>query len=233
MEKPNPATPAQAATPGNGEQVKPTPSVAPTSPVTPAAGGQPDEEKVTISLKEFRDLQRDHARVLSFDKRRQFAASKNNANPQPTNNGGGDPELIETIAQKDLALQEANTRALRAEVKAGVESILAKPEYSKLPDSTKELIRKNPAMLSEADNVEEALLDIEEFVREESAKISSVPSGQVPSRGSSDHETPPVINAGAPAPSAAAGLEDVSNLTGVERSRAVLRNSLKKQRGVK
>lgn len=232
MENPNPATPAQAAIPGNGEQVKPNSSVAPTSPAIPATGGQPDEEKVTIPLKEFRVLQRDHARVLSFEKRKDFAA-RQNTNTQSANNGGGDPELVKALAQKDLDLQQANARTLRAEVKAGIESILNKPEYSNLPSIAKELIRKNPAMLSEADNVEEALLDIEDFVREESAKISNPPGGQVPSRGPVGHETPPAVTAGAPAPSAASSLEDVSNLTGPARSRAILRNNLKQARGVK
>lgn len=241
MSQNNPATPAQAATPGSGEQqVPPNSSAAPQTPPAGGQGGQP-EEKVTIPLKEYRDLQRDHARVLSFDKRKQFSSSRNNpaSNNQPGNGaeGNNDPELVEQVRVNQERADTAEKRALQAEVKSGVRDILAKPEYANLPESTKNLILKNPAMLSEADNVEEALLDIEDFVRE------NIPAGtqnqnQSGQGGASrptppGHEAPPTVTTGAPAPVNAEGLEDVSKLTGVARSRAVLRNSMKKARGVK
>ncbi len=238
MSQTNPATPAQAANPGSGEQVQPQSSAAPQAPSTQQGqGGQP-EEKVSISLKEYRDLQRDHARVLSFDKRKDFVKKNPSGNP-PGNGAAGndDPELVEQVRVNQERAETAEKRAMQAEVKSGVRDILAKSEYANLPESTKNLILKNPAMLSEADNVEEALLDIEDFVRENTpaGSSNSNQSGQgAASRPNpTGHEAPPTVSPGAPAPVNAEGLEDISKLSGVARSRAVLRNSLKKARGVK
>ena len=116
---------------------------------------------------------------------------------------------------------------------------MEKEEFKVLPESTKALILKNPHMLSQADNVEEALLDIEDFVRDQVAGLKVPNSSPNPGQGGSraanpsGHETPSSVSAGAPAPASAIELEDVSNLSGVARSRAVLRNSMKKARGVK
>lgn len=90
-------------------------------------------------------------------------------------------------------------------------------------------------MLSDADNVEEALLDIEDFVREEVAMILKPDnSGGQGGTGSqpnqpTGHEAPPVITPGQSAPVDARNLEDVSKLTGPARSRAILRNSMKQK----
>jgi hypothetical protein len=89
-------------------------------------------------------------------------------------------------------------------------------------------------MLSKADNLDEALLDIEDFLRENVIGIDSVP---IPMPGQQNagqkNETPPVINSGAPAPSDSAGLEDVSKLSGTARSQAMIRNKMREARGVK
>ena len=242
MAEQNPAIPAQsAANPGSSPQVPPS-SAAPQTPTNNGGQGGAPEEKVTISLKEFRDLQRDHARVLSFDKRRGFNASRNNPAPQPGNGASGgqdDPEIVEQLRVTQERADAAERRAMQSEVRDGVRTILGKPEYANLPSSTKELILKNPSMLSEADSVEEALLDIEDFVREQAAAVVTPNSQPNSGQGGSSqanppgHEAPPVVSAGAPAPVNAENLEDVSNLRGPARSQAILRNSIKKARGVK
>ena len=232
MEKPT--TLPQSGTPlGDVPQGSGTPS-----PVTPPAttqgqGGQA-EGTVTISTKEFAELQRAKARSLSFDKRAEFR--KKNPPSRTANGEGsqGDPELVEQFRQEQEARADSDRRAYRAEVTLKVRDLLDKEEFKNLPASTRALIIKNPAMLSEADNVDEALLDIEDFVREQVAGLS-IPvvqnSGQggVRTANPAGHETPPAISAGAPTPPSAIEEEDISKLSGVARSRAVLRNAMKKK----
>ena len=90
--------------------------------------------------------------------------------------------------------------------------------------------------MSDADNVEEILLDIEDFVREEVGKLSATSQPLNSGEGKNEpvgHETPPAIQSGIPAPAPAQNLEETENLHGTDLSRAVLRNSIKKMRGVK
>ncbi len=237
MTNPNPATPAQAATPGNVPQGSGTPSPETPAAVTPTGQGNQVDGTVTISTKEYAELQRAKARTLSFEKRAAF--QKRNPAPSPAANGDGgdDPELVAQVQREQEARADADKRAYRAEVTLKVRDLLDKEEFKNLPASTRSLILKNPSMLSGADNVDEALLDIEDFVREQVAGLT--PSSQpVPGSGGNSpsapgRETPPAVSAGAPAPASAVELEDASKLTGVARSRAILRNSLKKARGVK
>ena len=234
----NPATPAQAANPGGNEQGAGTPPANSSTP--PQEGAQGNQQgAVTISAEEYRILTRDHARQQAFEKRKGFTRSRNNpSTPPATGAAGDDPELVEALHREQDARIEAERKALKAEVSVGVGSILAKSEYAKLPQSTKNLILKNPHMLSEADNVEDALLDIEDFVREEVAGLSAPGNSGNQAGGNSQpnqpvgHETPPTVGAGNPAPVNSGVLEDTSKLTGVARSRAILRNALK-QKGFK
>lgn len=225
----NPATPpAQAgATPGSDANVITPPSTT-TPPVVP-------EGKVTISTKEYADLQRAKARTLSFEKR---LALKNNSSIPLTNPDGSpmDDASIQRIATAVNAQQAAEKRALQAEVRGKVRDLLEKDEFRVLPRSTKDLILKNPAMLSEADTLDEAMLDIEDFVRESVAsmetpiQVGGTPAPKTP-ENPSGHETPPASGS-APAPTHAVQLEDVSNLKGPARSQAIIRNALKKRDGV-
>ena len=236
MEKPNPATPAQAATPGNVPQGSGTPSPVTPAAVTPTGQGNQAEGTVTIPTKEYAQLQRDHARVVGFEKRASFARSRP-ASANPNGEGSDDPEVLERLRTEQEARAESDRRAYRAEVTLKVRDLLEKDDFKNLPASTKALILKNPAMLSEADNVDEALLDIEDFVREQVAGMAipvqgTQPSGQGggtrPSASPTGHDTPPVVGGGSPAPVTGVEMEDVSKLTGPARSRAILRNSLKK-----
>lgn len=231
MENQNPVTPPQGATPGNVAQ---NGNQLPVTPPTPPGSGENQEGKVTITTKEYRDLQRAKARTLSFDKR---TSLRNRTEYQPANpDGSNDPAIVEQLNQAQIGRQEAERRALQAEVRGKVRDLLEKEEFKALPKSTKDLILKNPAMLTEADNLEEALLDIEDFVREKVLEID-VPAnnnqpGQ-PAQQPKGHEAPPVINSGSPAPADAAGLEDVSKLSGPARSQAAIRNAIKKAKGVR
>ena len=71
------ATPAQsAATPaGSNESIQPqSPAGSPQATPQGQPSGDPSEGKVTISTKEYAELQRAKARTLSFEKRKQFMA---------------------------------------------------------------------------------------------------------------------------------------------------------------
>ena len=228
-----------------GEVRSPLGSVTPDAGATPAASSTPakpegsgDQQgvKVTITAEEYRNLKRHEARSLAFDKRKQFALSRINPPPksQIPNDENADPEIVERLRIEQDARIEAERKVLRAEVTNKVRELLDRDEFKTLPWSTKALILKNPHMLSEADNVDEALLDIEDFVREQVAAESALPNLNIIKGGANPpgHETPPNINAAVPAPENAEGLEDISKLTGASRSQAVLRNAMRKKRGV-
>jgi hypothetical protein len=176
-----------------------------------------------ITTKEYGELQRAKARTLAFDRRKNLFERKNNSNGTPN---PGDPSNEDKIRA-----DQAEHRALQLEVKDQVRDILAKPEYAALPQSTRDLILKNPAMLSEADNVEEALLDVEEFVIEQVSKLSSnAPGGGAsPATTVPGHDAPPV-SPNSPAPVKNDDVEDISKLSGPARSRAILRNNIRAKR---
>lgn len=237
METPNPATPAKAATPGNGQPEKTQPSSS-FAPATQNGTQGNAEGKVTISTKEYADLQRAKARSLSFDRRSQFNSSRNNPSTRPASGVAATPEAEAVASAEDRAVQ-AERRALQSEVRDNVRDILAKAEYQNIPASTRDLILKNPQMLSNADNLEEALLDIEDFLIEESGKIEAGgdnitvvnkgPEAAARHGATTSHEVPATSASGAATPSGS-DLEDTSNLTGSARSRAILRNSMKKSK---
>jgi hypothetical protein len=230
MTNQNPATPAQAATPGSVPAVVPNPSV--TTPAPTGEQGTSSEGKVTIDLKEYRDLQRAKARTLSFDKR----ATIRGKTDHPANNPDGtqaDPEIVERLNQESQARQAAERKSLQLEVRSGVRDLLEKDEFKVLPKSTKDLILKNPAMLSEAETLEEAMLDIEDFCRDQVLSLGDIGLPTPPAAQPKGHEAPPAVNAGSPAPANASGLEDVSKLHGTARSTASIRNLIKTARGVK
>jgi RNA polymerase-binding transcription factor DksA len=220
-QKPNAATPAPAATPANVPAVN----------TQPAAAAAPQTEgKVTITTKEYAELQRAKARSLSFDKRVQLNASRNN--PARPANGNTDPAQ-QAVADAEDRASQAERQALQYQVRDSVRDLLAKPEYATLPSSTKDLILKNPAMLSEADNLEEALLDIEDFVIDQIGKIDSgdgipvtVKTGDGTRPAPTSVDTPPTGASGAATPTGNE-IEDTSKLTGPARSRAILRNSIR------
>ena len=217
------ANPPQGAAPeGTNEQISPKPPAE--SSQAPQGQKQEDqsEGKVTISTREYAELQRAKARTLSFEKRKQFLAK------QQASNESGDPVSVE-LAKAEDRVREAEQRAMRAEVGSKVRDILDKEEFKALPRSTRELILKNPALLSTADNVEEALLDIEDFVREQVAgEAAQHQSGQGENKNEpTGHQIPPVVNKGTPAPTNSGVFENIEGLQGTALSRAVLRNKIR------
>ena len=229
MEIPNPATPAKAATPGNGETVVTPPAVTP-APVTQAPGINP-AGTVTISTEEYARLQRGNARALSFGKR---VYSKPSG--QPANIDPNDP-MASALAQATTERDDANRRAMQLEVRGKVRDLLADERFKNIPASTRKLILDTPHMLSTAETLEDAMYDIEDKLIELSgvqdpsnpnpSTLPPNPSSFQPSR-----ETPPIVTPGNPAPIDAGALEATEGLRGSERSMAVLRNTIKKQNGV-
>lgn len=230
MKNENPATPAPAATPGSQEPKVITP---PSTPTTPPTGGQaPEEGKVTLSTKEYSAINRDAARYRSLQRRGELSKNK-----EPSvNNPSGDPDIDKIISDANTRAENAEREALQYRVKSEVRSLLDKEEFKNLPLSTKELILQNPHMLSTADNLEEAMLDIEDFLRETSAKIEhsnpTIPgSGSTPKGNEPEGTTtPPSTGSGGSAPAGNAELEDVSKLSGPSKTQAMIRNSLKKNK---
>ncbi len=218
MATPNPATPAQAVTPGNGETVVTPPAVTP-APVTQAPGINP-AGTVIISTEEYARLQRGNARALSFGKRVYQKPSS-----QPANIDPNDP-TASAIAQANAERDEAVRKAMQSEVRGKVRDLLADDRFKSLPKSTRDLILEKPHMLTEAETLDEALYDIEDKLIEMAGPSNPNPSILPPS-----NETPPIVTPGNPAPIDAGALEATEGLRGSERSMAILRNTIKKQHG--
>lgn len=221
-----PATPSNEAAPGKEEQAT-TPSPA----ATPEKGKEEqktEEGQVTISAKEYRDLQRAKARASAAQKRMDL--SKRSTTPNDDEEGDQGPDRVE-VARLQAELESAERARVAAEVRVGVSDILARDEFKDIPASVKRMIQKNPSafMSTKSNSVEEGLLDIEDYLNEEVAS----PSGneiKVERRveAPSGHETPPNIGGGGAGSGDQSKLEDLNNLSGSERSRAAFRNILKK-----
>lgn len=218
----NPATPGAAgaapAAPGNDARV-----ITPPSTVTPPAVND-SEGKVTISTKEFAQLSRDAARGRSAQRRVDLTKGRP---ASPAINAGGDPDAQAAIDEANRRADKAESDAQKAEVRSKVRDVLDKPEFSKIPASTRDLILRNPGVVTEAEDVEVALLDIEDYLRDTASKIDV--SGIVPAapKDAPGRETPPVITPGAPAPSGAIEAQDPSKLHGHAKTQAIIRNKLK------
>ena len=215
MSEPVPATPAPAAAaPGTTANVITTPSTVPQAV---------PEGKVTIDTKEYAQLQRDAARGRSAQQR---AALGSRTPAAPT----GDANVDQVIQEANARALEAEKRAMQAEIRSEVSVLLEKEEFKALPKIAKDLILKNPSTLSSAATKEEALLDIEDYVREQvglmgtPAATVTQPAGAQAPQGV---ETPPATGSGAPAPASAHEPEDLSKLRGPARSQAAIRNALK------
>jgi len=229
MVTPNPATPAQAASPGSEQPVVTPPAVTP-APATQAPGINP-AGTVTISTEEFAKLQRDAARTRSFVKRVYQKPSLQSTNVDPN-----DPNAS-ALVEAQTAREAAERKALQLEVKGKVRDLLADERFKGIPASTRKLILDAPHMLSNAETLEDAMYDIEDKLIELSGVqdlsnpnpsiIQTNPANPQPV----SRETPPIVTPGNPAPIDAGALENLDGLRGSERSTAALRNAFKKQHG--
>lgn len=228
----NPATPAQAAVPGT----QPDPNQPPTNPPAPPTppGGQ-----VTITNEEYADLQRQKARLTALQRSgsRPRAAARPAAADPTADPDAAVAEEVQRERERSAALTQ---QIFHRDVKDFTRDLLAKPEFASLPESTKRLILRNPASYSEATDLENAKLDIEDFLREEIAAVppgsATPPAGAPPAPRKANeppgHETPPHVSAGSPAAPPSDQLEDLSRLSGPERSKAAFRNAMKKKAGI-
>lgn len=230
----NPATPSdnKETTPGN----------------SPASDGQrpsadsndKSEGTVTITAKEFAQLQRNSARLKGLQKRQVPMFTKRQpAGTKQSDSGYGD-EPSEEYQQAVSRSQELERQLFERDVKDRARELLEQDEFKSLPESTRKLILRNPASLSDSDSVEEMMLDIEDFIREETAALTKPDGIQTDTKPEAaktyspeGHDTPQNVTAGNPATGEAEQLEDTSRLSGTARSRAVFRNIMKKSRGVK
>ncbi len=224
----NPATPAQAATPGITVPGSTNPNSGIPPVVTPPAPAE--KGTVTISTTEYAELQRAKARASSAQRRADLSKRGAQANDQTI-----DPN--DTVAVELARLRSENAdkdrQIMRGEVTRKVSDLLSKPEYADLPETAKRLIIKNPSSLSNAETAEEALLDIEDYLREEMILLGGGNAGNrnaAPAPVAPKAETPPAPGSGAaPAPADAGALEDLTRLPISERPFAAMRNAAKKK----
>lgn len=219
----SPATPAVAtaapAAPGSAPAVITTPPA-----VAPAAS----EGSVTISTDKFAQLTRDAARGRSAQQRAAVLGPTRAKVPD-----GVPADAATLINEANERAEKAERIALQEQVRGQVRDMLDKEEYKNLPKSTRDLILKNPATLTQAETLEVALLDIEDFVRDQviplDLGLGAKPAGSVTTvttPAPAGTETPPT-NGTPAAPAGTPQLEDLSKLTGPARSQAAIRNALK------
>lgn len=198
----------------------------------PSADSKEDksEGSVTISAKEYAQLQRNSARLKGYQKRQTVMPTKRQPSVSRQQEPAYGDEPNEEFMQVQSRNQELERQLFERDVKERTRELLEQDEFKSLPESTRKLILRNPTSLSNSDNLEEMMLDIEDFVREETAALGKPESRHDVQK---EHETPTNVTAGNPASVDAEHFEDISRLTGTARSRAVFRNILKKSRGVK
>lgn len=221
-----PATPAQAATPGAQEQ-NGNGQPAPQNPAPQGAGGGTNNQdgKVTLDQKEYRNLLRQDARAKAYEKR---FGPKGRSPSQAAAGGEGVTVDDQVLAERTRA-EQAERRALQSEVKLEIKDIVSREEYKNIPRSTIDLLLKNPGAITEAETLEDALFDVEEWLNDQASKNPApTQNAQVPQPPK--HETPPVVSGGAPAPAGADQLEDVSKLHGPAKTQAMIRNAIKSKR---
>ena len=228
MENKQPATPAQAATPGKNEPGSITPAPAPLG-----GQGENQEQMVSIPQKQLRDLLRDQARYNSFNRDKDKFGKKNIPSQDFS---GSDPDVVETLRNTQGENSNLRKELFQERLVNKTREFLNKDEFKNVPDFAKSLILKNPAAYTQAENVEDALFDIEDVIRQDILPSLSQSQKTPENDGRNNdspqgHEAPPVPGSGRPAPAAPVGLEDTSRLVGPARSRATLRNAINKQKG--
>lgn len=221
MENKNPATPPSGATPGSEAKV-----ITPPSATTPVPEG-----KVTISTDEFAKLTRDAARGRSAQRRNDLASKGNRVSEIE----GASDDVNKAIREANKKVEDAEKRTLQLEVTNKVRDLLAKPEYAKIPQSTRDLILKNPAVISQAESLDEALLDVEDYLIDTVGKIDLGMGGTAVKKDGDPTPngvvTPPA-SPGGPTKTDPITLEDTSKMKGPARSTATIRNLIKKAGGV-
>ena len=134
MTNTNPATPAQAATPGSSEQNATTPQVA--TPSSTGNQGANPEEMITVPAKQYRNALRDQARLQAFNRRANIFERKNTPPLKPdTQNFSGDedPDLMEILAQEQNRRRQVERELLQEQVTNKVRDIISKDKYTTLP----------------------------------------------------------------------------------------------------
>ena len=221
METPNPATPAQAATPGSDQPVVTPPTVTPAASTT--APGINPVGTVTISTEEFAKLQRDAARARSPKGTRTYQRPSSTA----VNIDPSDPAAA-AIAEANQAKDAAERRAMQLEVHGKVRDLLSDDRFKGIPQSTKDLILSKPHVLTDAETLEDAMFDIEdELIKLAGTPVAPIPGAPVTQPVIPGRETPAVPVAGAPAVVDTKVQEPTENLRGPARSQAMIRNVLR------
>ncbi len=220
MSDSTPATPASAATPGTVPAS--APNVSPNGAPAAEPGTTP-QGTVIISTKEFAQLNRDAARGRS--PKRGSSTPSGVQIPE-----GADDNIAQAIRTATEGQAKAELKVMQLEVQGKVRDLLAKDDFKGLPEATKKRIIEKPHLLTDADNLDDALFDIEDYARDLLVDFApaTVPVPGTPAATQPEgHQAPPTVGSGAPAPTAAAQLEDISKLTGPAKTQAMIRNQMK------
>lgn len=210
----NPATPtednvARSATPGENVEKETGKS---TEDRTEDGQGEKLGD-VSLNKDEYVQLLRDQARLRSLQKRSSTKKSVES-------DDGSDPELRK---ERSRAVELERQLALR-DMRDGAREMLSDSRFSNIPESTRKLLMKAPHSLSQSDDVEGVLSDLEDYLLEESAALKAEEKARA---GKNTSGPAPEVQAGTRQIDVMGEVEDVSKLTGTSRSVAVLRNLIR------
>jgi len=217
-----------------GDQQKAaTPGENTTPPGTPPEGNNggaqnppPDETKVEISEKELADLKTKAGR---WDKRHESGKGKPKQKRSWEKSGDGDGdgsgEPLEVREAREEA-QAAKREAFGLKLEKQVGKVLESDEYKNLSPQVKRLIARNPAAYIDprSETVEDAILDIQDFLDEELDNLTDQSGGTTPAPKTETPVTPPASSSRSTNTSSSAEEESVEGKTGAARSTAILRN---------
>lgn len=199
-----------------------------------AEGDEEQGSKAEIDEEELQSLRRDAGRWRkSREKQRPSRSSRQPRKSEKTDDS--DPEVLEELKLRDNKINELSSVNKKLLVKDQVRDLLDSEDYKEVPESLKKAIRRNPLgfVRDDSETVEHFVEDIKDFLEDE---LDSLSTGDTIKREGEEREKsdadniPPASGSGPSSPGKTEGLEDVENKRGSERSTAILRNILKKNK---
>lgn len=228
-EKNNQAPAAEAPAPGQQATAENQP---PATDKSQSASGDQNPDKIEISTEELNALKRDAGRWRAGkdSKSRSRDRSRDRNNDESGSNGDDNP-LDEQIKLRDQQIEELRVTNNVLLVKENVRDILSSDEYSDIPNAIKQAVLKNPRGFFREDSktVEHYIEDIRDYLDDVIDNIGDYkPASATPAPAKEPERPTPPASASGPSSPGANGKEDLTGKHGSERSRAVLRNILKR-----
>lgn len=199
-----------------------------------------DTQMTQISLEELNALKRKSGRWDANLKRNREDRRNGRRSKTDYNTDGADPELLDTLKDRDDKINELSSVNVKLQVKDKVRDLLDSDEYKDVSQGIRRAIGRNPLGFanSSAKSVEEAIADIQDYLDDELDRTASQnpanggdqPAGNLPVGNPPNQNPlsniPPASGSGPSNPQIDIN-QGVEGKTGSKRSTAVLQNILK------